>query len=401
MKYAIICLFCFAFVQRTFTQDSLHQFWLGKTAGNIPHLDYGLGEDRLGGAKMTYLDSNIILKIVDSAGDNYKVQLSKYHSAYIYKSLVVKDSSLIEKPYYLTDKWMIRGDSINDYIHIKTFDKLPYRSIQQLSPTRIVLDIFGAVSNTNRITQLNTAKEIKAAWYEQTEDDVMRVYIELNHPQIWGYHIAYDTAGLLITVKQQKDILQWNKFTVAVDAGHGGSNVGAAGVTTKVAEKVYTLQFAKQLQAVLTENGFRVIMTRTTDTDVTMPDRVLMMREINPDVLISLHLNSDPYDTVRGAGTYYRYIGFRSLSQYIYNRMLQIGLNEYGNSGSFNFGLSGPTEYSNCLVEIAFLSNKDDEKRIIDPAFQKQVAKQITEGLKDWLTANGIQLPKAGMFMKE
>ena len=177
----------------------------------------------------------------------------------------------------------------------------------------------------------------------------------------------------MITVKRQKDILQWNKFTVAVDAGHGGSNVGAAGVTTKVAEKVYTPQFAKQLQSVLAENGFNVVMTRTKDTNIVMTDRVLMMREINPDVLISLHLNSDPYDTVSGASTYYRYIGFRSLSQHIYNRMLQIGLNEYGNSGSFNFGLSGPTEYPNCLVEIAFLSNKNDEKRIVDPAFQKQV----------------------------
>ena len=110
MKFAISCLFCFAFVQKTFTQDSSQQFWLGKTAGNISHLDFGLSEDRLGGAKMTYLDTNVVLKIVDSVGDNYKVQLSKYHSAYIYKSLVVKDSLLTNKPYYLTDKWMIYGD---------------------------------------------------------------------------------------------------------------------------------------------------------------------------------------------------------------------------------------------------------------------------------------------------
>jgi N-acetylmuramoyl-L-alanine amidase len=230
---------------------------------------------------------------------------------------------------------------------------------------------------------------------------VMRVFIELNHPQIWGYHIAYDTTGLLITVKRQKDVLQWNRFTIAVDAGHGGSNVGAAGVTTKVAEKIYTLQFAEQLQQTLTANGFRVIMTRTKDTTVEMADRILNMRDSNPDVLISLHLNSDPFDTVSGTSTYYRYIGFKPLSQYIHNRMLSIGLAEYGNTGSFNFGLSGPTEYPNCLVEIAFLSNKEDEKKIIDPAFQKQVAIQITEGLKDWLTANGIQLPGAGVYKKE
>ena len=393
MKYLLSCLLFFIFIQKNSGQDSLQKSWLGKTTGSLPHLEYGLGDDRLGGAKMTYLDTGIVLKIIDSIGDNYKVQLSKYHSAYIYKSFIIKDSLLIMKPYYLTDKWKVFGDSVNDYVSIKTLkDKLPYTSIQQVSPTRIVIDIFGAVSNTNRITQLNTAKEIKAAWYEQTEDDVMRVFIELNHPQIWGYHIAYDTTGLLITVKRQKNVLQWNRFTVAVDAGHGGSNIGAAGVTTKVAEKIYTLQFAEQLQQTLTENGFHVVMTRTKDTTIEMTDRILMMRDSNPDVLISLHLNSDPYDTVSGTSTYYRYIGFKPLSQYIHNRMLSIGLAEYGNTGSFNFGLNGPTEYPNCLVEIAFLSNKEDEKKIIDPAFQKQVATQITEGLKDWLTANGYTI---------
>ena len=54
------------------------------------------------------------------------------------------------------------------------------------------MDIFGATSNTNWITQLSSAKEIKNAWYEQPEDDVMRVIIELKHQQHWGYSIFYD-----------------------------------------------------------------------------------------------------------------------------------------------------------------------------------------------------------------
>jgi N-acetylmuramoyl-L-alanine amidase len=49
--------------------------------------------------------------------------------------------------------------------------------------------------------------------------------------------------------------------------------------------------------------------------------------------------------------------------------MQDLGLKEYGNVGSFNFGLSGPTDYPNCLIEIAFLSNKEDEKRIRNPYF--------------------------------
>jgi N-acetylmuramoyl-L-alanine amidase len=65
--------------------------------------------------------------------------------------------------------------------------------------------------------------------------------------------------------------------------------------------------------------------------------------------------------------------------------MLQLELNNYGNVGAFNFSLSGPTEYPNCLVEVAFLSNKEDEQKILDPRFHKAVAKKIYKGMKDWL----------------
>ena len=61
------------------------------------------------------------------------------------------------------------------------------------------------------------------------------------------------------------------------------------------------------------------------------------------------------------------------------------GLEDFGNIGSFNFALSGPTDYPNCLLEVAFLSNRDDEKLILSPEFHKQVAKQVVEGIKEWL----------------
>jgi N-acetylmuramoyl-L-alanine amidase len=65
--------------------------------------------------------------------------------------------------------------------------------------------------------------------------------------------------------------------------------------------------------------------------------------------------------------------------------MLELSLNNFGNIGAFNFALSGPTEYPNCLVEVAFLSNADDEKRILDEKFHNGVAKKITKGINDWL----------------
>lgn len=120
-----------------------------------------------------------------------------------------------------------------------------------------------------------------------------------------------------------------------------------------------------------------------------MVERTLMLKEQSPDLLISIHLNSSGKDSIKGASTYYRYIGFRPLTQSVLKRILELGLAEFGNVGSFNFSLSGPTDYPNCLVEVAFLSNKADEKRIRDPKFHKLVAAKIVAGIKDWLLKIG------------
>ena len=71
---------------------SQHGFLTGRTTGVLPFLEFGLGDDRLGGAKMTYLDSNIAMKVVDSVKDDYKVQLSTYHSAWMAKTSFKQDS---------------------------------------------------------------------------------------------------------------------------------------------------------------------------------------------------------------------------------------------------------------------------------------------------------------------
>ncbi len=360
-------------------------FLTGRTTGPLAYLEYGLGDDRLGGAKMTYLDTNIMMRVVDSIKDDYKVQLSTNHFAYLSKSHFKKDDTTKIQPYYLSSKWEMYGDDKFDYIKIALDERLPYRSIQQINPSKIVIDIFGVTSNTNWITRLSTVKEIANTWYEQVEDDVFRVIVELKHPQHWGYSIFYEEKKLVIRIKQQPPVLEIGKLKIAVDAGHGGDNGGAEGGTSRIAEKKYTLLFAKELQKALLAENATVFMTREKDTTLSMVERTAMLKAAQPDILISLHLNSDEQDSVQGVSTYYRYIGFRPLTQFILKQLVELGLIEHGNVGSFNFSLSGPTDYPNCLVEIAFLSNKQDEKRILNPQFHKEVAAKIVAGIKDWL----------------
>jgi N-acetylmuramoyl-L-alanine amidase len=359
-----------------------------QTRGDLAFLEYGPGDDRLGGAKMSYIDSNVVLKVVDSLGSDYIVQLSKFHSAFIAKESVQPAVSLVTKPYYLTGNWKVYGDSSYDYVMISLDEKLPYRSQQFLTPSRICIDIFGAKSNTNWITQLKTAKEIRNVYYEQVEEDVFRATIELRHNQHWGHSIQYDSAGkrLVVKVKRQPPSADIRKLRIAIDAGHGGDNAGATGVKSKLTEKQLTLLMAKELQATLKRAGVKeIFMTRTNDTTLSMPERINMLKEFDPHLLISIHLNSSSSDTVRGTSTYYRYIGFRPLTKTILDRMLSLGLKEFGNIGNFNFSLNGPTDYPNCLVEVAFLSNEKDEKIAVNPKFHKAVAGKIYLGIVDWL----------------
>lgn len=358
------------------------------TTGRLAHLEYGLGDDRLGGAKIGYIDSLIPLKIIGKVGTHYKIQLARSRTAYIPDDVV----TLMPKGSFpgssLTNKWNVYGDNKYDYVTLGLSARLPYQSMQLINPSKIVVDIFGATNNTNWVNQLQSAREIEQIDYEQVADDIFRIIIQLKHKQHWGHTIYYKGNMLIIKIKQQPVDLSFKNLTIAVDAGHGGTNIGAGG-PTGVAEKNLTLVVSLKIQKALEEAGAKVIMTRTTEAFFDNRERILFYRDSTPDLLVSIHLNSsaDPIH-VAGTSTFYRYIGFRPLSNAIYKRMLELGLKEYGNNGSFNFMLNSPTEYPNALVEMLFLSNPEEEMKILDEEFQQEVADKIMLGIKDFLDSN-------------
>lgn len=73
---SLLLLFCF-FPAAAQPLETI--FLMGKTTGSMPSLEYGLGYDCLAAAKITFMDTNIIIKVVDSTVNNYKVLLSEKH----------------------------------------------------------------------------------------------------------------------------------------------------------------------------------------------------------------------------------------------------------------------------------------------------------------------------------
>lgn len=93
------------------------------------------------------------------------------------------------------------------------------------------------------------------------------------------------------------------KKVIVIDAGHGGKDSGALGANAL--EKEVTLATAKALKARLEKTGrYQVVLTRETDTFVPLEGRVQIARRADADLFISLHADSGPDVSTRGASVY-------------------------------------------------------------------------------------------------
>lgn len=405
MKLLLLLLPLTALAQTAPVRDTV---LTARTRTALTNLYYGTGTDRLGGAKRETLDSGVVLRITGLADKLYRVQLAANQTAYVPSEQVRVDSIAspdsihvpstpaprrdVPHPTLLTGNWTVSGDSLYDYIAIRLPERLPYQSHQEVAPDRIVLDVFGATINTNWITQLRTVQTVERVWFEQVADEHVRIFVALRTPKRgpahWGYSIYYQKTTLMLRLRRPPAGRHLRGLTIAVDAGHGGSNTGAKGEQSGQLEKNLTLDVARRLATYLERAGARVVMLRTTDTTLSTTDRILAMRKVMPNLLVSVHFNSSAVPrsgsaAVRGVSTYYKHVGFRPWSQAVLTELLRrLPVAEFGNVGHFNFFFNSPTDYPNLLVEGPFLSNAADEALIIDPAFRDRLARAIAKGLR-------------------
>lgn len=371
-------------------QDSLPR--VAETIGKRPFLNAGLGTDRLGGAKLGFLVEGVRLVVMGKVGRQFRVKLSDAMEAWIPEDNVTLLPSNTPLPTTLSGSISVTGNDVEDIVRVGLGQKVPYTSEQLLNPAAIVVNIFGVSSNTNWITHQLSSKGIQLVKCTQVGAGHYQLTIFLNYSQHWGYDISYEGTAMKIRIRRPPVVVDslnpLSALTVAIDAGHGIGSEGAKGSLGTI-EKDITLAIAKELNAQLQAKKIKTVMTRDTDSNVLMSDRLDKILAGNAHILVSIHCNSigesSDAETVKGTSTYYRYPGFKPLADIMYQKMLSLGLAEWGVTGNFNFSLSGPTQFPNVLVETAFLSNPEDEMKLIDPDFRKKIAGKIVEGLEEFV----------------
>ena len=89
---------------------------------------------------------------------------------------------------------------------------------------------------------------------------------------------------------------------IVIDPGHGGKNLGTRSVADGRVEKEFTLDWALRLAPLLEQRGWRVLLTRTNDVDVSLAERVAFAEDNRADFFLSLHFNASGNGSREPAG---------------------------------------------------------------------------------------------------
>jgi N-acetylmuramoyl-L-alanine amidase len=176
--------------------------------------------------------------------------------------------------------------------------------------------------------------------------------------------------------------------TIALEAGHGGNSTGAEGLSGLL-EKDINLVMAKQLQQVLQAKGAGVIQIRDDDKSMSLGEKRVVVRQSDADLFISIHANAAStrggYLRVGGTSTYYHNPFWAPFAERVYNRLIQLNIDEFGVIGSFNYRVIRVPEMPSILVEQAFMTHAEDEEKMANPAFRRAMALKISDGIVDYL----------------
>lgn len=220
--------------------------------------------------------------------------------------------------------------------------------------------------------------------------------------------LAGNMAACPLRVKAETDDVK----TVAIDAGHQargdsrtepvgpGSSTrkakvagGASGVASRVPEYKLTLKVAQKLRKELLARGYRVVMIRTkNDVNISNKQRAQKANRSGADIYIRIHADSSASSGVTGASALYpsvknRYVGHLSKKS---KRLSQCLLNAYcKETGIRNRGLSlrddlTGTNWSKIpvsLIEMGFMSNASEDRKMQKTAFQKKMAEGMADGI--------------------
>lgn len=232
---------------------------------------------------------------------------------------------------------------------------------------------------------------------------------------------------------EQKPVQQNQKKLIVLDAGHGGQDPGAIGISG-VYEKTITLSMAKQIRSILEKTGkYRVKLTRETDVFIPLYNRRKFAQNAKANLFISIHADSTKRPTAKGFSIYTLSekasdkeaeklaerenkadivdgIDFGTQPKEVQDILLNLAQRETKNKSAFfaekvvgelkkdsaismlsqdihrfaGFAVLKAPDVPSVLMEMGFLSNKLEEKNLRSTSYREKMAQAIVKAIEDY-----------------
>lgn len=172
---------------------------------------------------------------------------------------------------------------------------------------------------------------------------------------------------------------------VIIDPGHGGPDPGAIGIGG-LQEKGIVLDIGQKVASILERQGIQAVITRSDDRDLDLEPRVQLAERANATVFVSIHANAISLSRpdVSGLETYYYQSGL-NLARTIHQSVLEgTGVQDRG-VRSARFYVLRKTSMPSVLVEVGFVTGRDDAAKLADGNYRTQMANAIARGILRYL----------------
>ena len=314
-------------------------------------------------------------------------------------------------------------------------------------PHRLVIDLPATALGETTAPASFDAGPVAGIRYGRQEDGALRIVVDLRRAPAPSFRFVDRPAGrrlvvdlglradpaLAMTRHRVVESAPLRDVVVAIDAGHGGKDPGAIGqratrekdVTLAISSRLY-----KRLSAV---RGVTPVMVREDDTYVGLRERMSIARARRSDLFVSIHADAFKRREARGSSVYtlglegasseaaawlakaenesaalFGDVALRGLETSVRETLLDlaqsstleasmdcgaevlarlktVGAVHKPTVEQANFAVLKSPDVPSMLVETAFISNLQEERKLVDPSFQRELAAAIGDGLASYL----------------
>lgn len=316
---------------------------------------------------------------------------------------------------------LIRPLARQTRVDVQLTERVPFDVLEVADPPMLILRLHRTTSKIHEIAQYDIDPLVGAASVRQTDPQVVELRFPLERRGAWGYRISYgpspnlavDPPGhdfrrvapedLQILLSHPPDLapkpspvsagMPLGGVTVAVDPGHGGDDPGAVGVGG-LQEKDINLAVCLSLRRALERRGARVILTRQGDSTVAarhedeLAQRVEVGRAGGADLFISVHHNARPRvedaRVASGVFVYYYQRWSATLARALVDPTAQAQAQRVRAYVFRSFAVTRQTSMPSVLVEVGFLSNPDEERKMRAPDYADRVGEGLAVGVEQF-----------------